>query len=202
MWWSVPADVTEFNTWREKTTVYHEGVPGHHLQCGQAVYARATLNTWRRLACWVSGHGEGWALYAERLMADLGFLDDDGDRLGMLDAQRMRAARVVLDIGVHLGLPPRRRGAAARGRRQGARVPARQRQHARLVRAVRARPLPRLAGPGAVVQGRAAAVEATRDDARATAQSRGEQFDAKAFHERALNLGSVGLDVLRDALSS
>ncbi|NEB06427.1 DUF885 domain-containing protein, partial [Streptomyces sp. SID13726] len=105
MWWSVPSDVTEFNTWREKTTVYHEGVPGHHLQCGQAVYARATLNTWRRLACWVSGHGEGWALYAERLMADLGFLDDDGDRLGMLDAQRMRAARVVLDIGVHLGLP-------------------------------------------------------------------------------------------------
>ncbi|MEN0130509.1 MAG: DUF885 domain-containing protein, partial [Brevundimonas sp.] len=105
MWWSVPPSVTTFNTWREKTTVYHEGVPGHHLQIGQAVYERATLNTWRRLACWTSGYGEGWALYAERLMADLGFLDDPGDRLGMLDGQRMRAARVVFDIGVHLGLP-------------------------------------------------------------------------------------------------
>ena len=116
MWWSVPPEVTTFNTWREKTTVYHEGVPGHHLQIGQAVYERATLNTWRRLACWTSGYGEGWALYAERLMADLGFLDDPGDRLGMLDGQRMRAARVVFDIGVHLGLAaPRARGAAARG---------------------------------------------------------------------------------------
>jgi len=104
MWWSVPPEVTTFNTWREKTTVYHEGVPGHHLQIGQAVFERATLNTWRRLACWTSGYGEGWALYAERLMADLGFLDNPGDRLGMLDGQRMRAARVVFDIGVHLGL--------------------------------------------------------------------------------------------------
>ena len=45
MWWSVPVGVTEFDTWRELTTVYHEGVPGHHLQIGQAVYNRATLNT-------------------------------------------------------------------------------------------------------------------------------------------------------------
>lgn len=105
MWWSVPEGVTEFDTWRETTTVYHEGVPGHHLQVAQQVYNRAELNSWRRLASWSSGHGEGWALYAERLMADLGFLDDPGDRLGMLDGQRMRAARVVLDLGVHLGKP-------------------------------------------------------------------------------------------------
>ena len=102
MWWSVPVGVTEFNTWRETTTVYHEGVPGHHLQIAQKVYNRAELNDWRRLASWSSGHGEGWALYAERLMQELGFLNDPGDRLGMLDGQRMRAARVVLDIGVHL----------------------------------------------------------------------------------------------------
>ncbi len=104
MWWSVPEGVTEFDTWRELTTVYHEGVPGHHLQCGLAVHNSAELNSWRRMS-WNSGHGEGWALYAERLMADLGYLDDPADRLGMLDGQRMRAARVVLDLGVHLGLP-------------------------------------------------------------------------------------------------
>ena len=105
MWWSVPEGVSEFDTWRETTTVYHEGVPGHHLQVAQATYIRDTLNDWRRLVSWTSGHGEGWALYAERLMDELGYLKTPADRLGMLDAQRMRAARVVLDLGVHLGKP-------------------------------------------------------------------------------------------------
>ncbi|MBU9764819.1 DUF885 domain-containing protein [Mycobacterium sp. TNTM28] len=104
MWWSVPPGVDTFHTWQETTTVFHEGVPGHHLQIGRAVAQAEQLNRWRRLGCWVSGHGEGWALYAERLMAELGWLDDPGDRMGMLDAQRFRAARVVLDIGVHCGL--------------------------------------------------------------------------------------------------
>lgn len=104
MWWSVPEGITEFDTWRELTTVYHEGVPGHHLQCGLAIHNSAELNGWRRFN-WNSGHGEGWALYAERLMSDLGYLDEPANRLGMLDGQRMRAARVVVDIGVHLGKP-------------------------------------------------------------------------------------------------
>lgn len=103
MWWSVPPAVDTFHTWQETTTVFHEGVPGHHLQIGRAVVLADQLNRWRRLACWVSGHGEGWALYAERLMAELGWLDDPGTRMGMLDAQRFRAARVVIDIGVHCG---------------------------------------------------------------------------------------------------
>lgn len=202
MWWSVPADVTEFNTWREKTTVFHEGVPGHHLQCGQAVYARATLNTWRRLACWVSGHGEGWALYAERLMADLGFLEDDGDRLGMLDAQRMRAARVVLDIGVHLGLPaPEEWGG---GTWDADKAWTFLRANVNMPESFVRFELDRYLGwagqaPSYKVGQRL--WEQTRDAARATAEARGETFDVKAFHERALNLGSVGLDVLRGALA-
>ena len=79
MWWSVPEGVTEFDTWRELTTVYHEGVPGHHLQIGRAVYNRAQLNTWRRQLAGTSGHAEGWALYAERLMEQLGYLDDPAE---------------------------------------------------------------------------------------------------------------------------
>jgi uncharacterized protein (DUF885 family) len=105
MWWSVPHGVEEFNTWSELTTVYHEGVPGHHLQIAQQTYNREELNDWRRLASFSSGHAEGWALYAERLMAELGYLNDPGDYLGMLDGQRMRAARVVLDIAVHCEKP-------------------------------------------------------------------------------------------------
>lgn len=103
MWWAVPPGQTVFHTWQEKTTVYHEGVPGHHLQLGSAI-VDDDLNSWRKLASFTSGHGEGWALYAERLMAELGWLDDPGDRMGMLDSQRLRAARVVVDIGVHCRL--------------------------------------------------------------------------------------------------
>ncbi|MFW0110720.1 DUF885 domain-containing protein [Rothia sp. P13129] len=104
MWWSVPEGEETFGTWREVSTVYHEGVPGHHLQLSVATAMSQTLNQWRANGVWVSGHGEGWALYAERLMQELGFLEDPGDRMGMLDNQRMRAARVVFDIGVHCGL--------------------------------------------------------------------------------------------------
>ncbi|RRD59768.1 DUF885 domain-containing protein [Leucobacter sp. OH1287] len=103
MWWSVPPGVTEFTTWAETSTVYHEGVPGHHLQIATATVMADSLNLYRSEGVWVSGHGEGWALYAERLMEEFGFLNDPGDRMGMLDAQRMRAARVVFDIGVHCG---------------------------------------------------------------------------------------------------
>lgn len=103
MWWSVPAGQATFHTWQELSTVFHEGVPGHHLQIGQTLVERGNLNLWRRVACWNSGHGEGWALYAEQLMEELGYHEDPGTRMGLLDAQRLRAARVVLDIGVHLG---------------------------------------------------------------------------------------------------
>ncbi|MFH0412619.1 DUF885 domain-containing protein [Corynebacterium sp. L4756] len=102
MWWSVPAGQEVFHTWQELTTVHHEGAPGHHLQIGLALMD-PNLNAWRRNACWNSGHGEGWALYAESLMAELGYMDDPGYRMGLLDSQRLRAARVVVDIGLHLG---------------------------------------------------------------------------------------------------
>lgn len=201
MWWSVPADVTEFNTWREKTTVYHEGVPGHHLQCAAAVEARDTLNSWRRLGCWVSGHGEGWALYAERLMADLGHLNDPGDRFGMLDAQRMRAARVVLDIGVHLGkcAPERWGGGTWDAEKAWPFLRANVNMPESFVRFELNR---YLGWPGQAPSYKVGQRlwEQARDDARAAAVARGEEFDLRGFHARALSLGSVGLDVLRDAL--
>jgi uncharacterized protein (DUF885 family) len=202
MWWSVPPDVTEFNTWREKTTVYHEGVPGHHLQSAQAIVARDTLNLWRRVGTWVSGHGEGWALYAERLMADLGYLDDDGDRLGMLDGQRMRAARVVLDLGVHLELPcPQQCGG---GTWDAAKALEFLKANVNMPESFIRFEVNRYLGwPGQAPSYKVGQRlwEAARDDARAAAAALGEAFDVKAFHARALGLGSVGLDVLRQALT-
>lgn len=201
MWWSVPPGVTTFTTWREKTTVFHEGVPGHHLQIAQAVYQRATLNSWRRLACWVSGHGEGWALYAERLMAELGFMDDPGDRLGMLDGQRMRAARVVLDLGVHLGLPcPEQWGG---GTWDADKAWEFLRANVNMDEGFVRFELNRYLGwPGQAPSYKIGQRiwEQARADAESAAAARGEAFDLRGFHQRALDLGALPLDVLRDAL--
>lgn len=95
---------TMFPKWGEPTTAYHEGVPGHHLQIATATINSSRLSRFQRNT-FVSGHGEGWALYAERLMDEFGFFANDEYRLGYLFAQAFRAARVVIDIGVHCGLP-------------------------------------------------------------------------------------------------
>ena len=202
MWWSVPAGTEDFATWQERTTVFHEGVPGHHLQVGMQTWLRDELNSWRRLACWVSGHGEGWALYAERLMADLGFQDDPGDRMGMLDSQRLRAARVVLDIGVHLGKERPAELADLPGVGEGVwdagSAWAFLRHNVAMDEPFLRFELDRYLGwPG---QAPSYAVgqrlwEEARDGALAGGTS------LKDFHTRALRLGSVGLDVLRGALA-
>ena len=102
MWWSVPEGQETFHTWQELSTVFHEGVPGHHLQHGHALLNRNELNLWRRSMCFNSAHVEGWALYAEHLMEKFGYFDDPGYRMGLLDSRRLRLARVMVDIGVHL----------------------------------------------------------------------------------------------------
>ena len=197
MWWSVPEGVETFDTWRETTTVYHEGVPGHHLQVAQATYIRETLNDWRRLASWTSGHGEGWALYAERLMDELGYLSTPADRLGMLDGQRMRAARVVLDLGVHLGKP----------KLDGSGVWDFEYALDFMSKNVNMSPefvrfeVTRYFGwPGQAPSYKIGQRiwEQIRDDYRSR---KGAEFDMKKFHSTALNLGGLGLDALKEAMS-
>jgi len=201
MWWSVPVGVTRFNTWRETTTVYHEGVPGHHLQLGQAVFNRKTLNTYRRSLAGTSGHAEGWALYAERLMAELGYLDDAGDRLGMLDGQRMRAARVVLDIGVHLGKPfPGTPGIPAGGTWNADNAFAFMKNNVNMDEGFVRFEVDRYLGwPGQAPSYKVGQRiwEELREE---RARLEGEEFDLRRFHSDALALGSVGLDTLRRAL--
>ncbi|MFF3028005.1 DUF885 domain-containing protein [Microbacterium sp. NPDC057944] len=196
MWWSVPEGVTEFDTWRELTTVYHEGVPGHHLQIAQAVYNRAELNSWRRLLAGTSGHAEGWALYAERLMQQLGYLDDPADRLGMLDGQRMRAARVVLDIGVHLG-KPRLEGD---GVWDADYALAFMRKNVNMSDQFVQFEVNRYLGwPGQAPSYKVG--QRIWEQVREAYQAeRGADFDVKEFHKRALDMGGVGLDTLRTAL--
>lgn len=195
MWWSVPEGVTEFDTWRELTTVYHEGVPGHHLQIGQATYNKAMLNTWRRSAG-TSGHAEGWALYAERLMEQLGYLDDPADRLGMLDGQRMRAARVVLDIGVHLEKTLPDGSGPWTGEYAFGFLGRNVNMNDQFVRFEVNR---YLGWPGQAPSYKVGQRiwEQLRDEYQ---RREGTAFDIRAFHKKALDIGGVGLDTLKSAL--
>ncbi|MDB4982137.1 MAG: hypothetical protein JWM82_2889 [Myxococcales bacterium] len=196
MWWSVPEGVTEFDTWRELTTVYHEGVPGHHLQIAQAVYNRATLNSYRRLLAGTSGHAEGWALYAERLMEQLGYLDDPADRLGMLEGQRMRAARVVLDIGVHL----EKQRPDGKGPWTGDYAFDFMGRNVNMApEFVRFEVNRYLGWPGQAPSYKVGQRiwEQIRDEYK---RREGAAFSPKDFHKKALDLGGVGLDTLKDAL--
>ncbi|CAM3558237.1 DUF885 domain-containing protein [Kibdelosporangium persicum] len=201
MWWSLPPGREEFSTWREVSTVYHEGVPGHHLQIATGVYQAESLNRYQRLFGWVSGHGEGWALYAERLMQELGYLTDDGNLMGMLDAHQFRAARVIIDIGMHLELEIPQ-GA---GFHDGERWTPDLGLEFMLTRTISDAALVPdeidryLGWPGQAPSyklGERYWLQ-LRDEAR---RRDGEAFDSKDFHMRALRLGSMGLDNLAAGL--
>jgi uncharacterized protein (DUF885 family) len=200
--WYPTLGKTRFPLWREVSICYHEAVPGHHLQIAQVRYLAAELSRYQRTAGFVSGHGEGWALYAERLMGELGYLDDPAFELGMLSAQAMRAVRVIVDIGMHLELP----------------IPARERYHPgdrwnaeiALPFVIERSCFPEdfmksevdryLGLPGQAISYKVGEREwlAARDEAKTR---KGAAFDLKAFHSYALDLGGMGLAQLRRELA-
>jgi uncharacterized protein (DUF885 family) len=203
MWWSLVPGQDTFPTWRETSTVYHEGVPGHHLQIATSVYQAETLNRFQRLMAGTSGHAEGWALYSERLMRELGYLTDDGDLMGMLDAHLFRAARVIVDLGMHLELEIPKGTGFHEGERW---TPAlglefmttRTLTDAALVRDEVDR---YLGWPGQAPSYKLGERVwlAARDDAK---QRDPEHFDLKSFHKQALEMGSMGLDTLGERLAA
>lgn len=201
--WYPTGGHTQFHRWRDTTTAYHEGVPGHHLQIALALAQAEHLSRFQRVAVWYPGHGEGWALYAERLMAELGYLEDPGDYLGMLIGQMLRAVRVVVDIGMHLqlaiprGAPaPLEAGASWSYERmlaaltEVARMPADEAQ-SETVRY--------LGWPGQAIAykvGERAWLQ-IREECRAR---HGDAFSLNTFHNTALALGTMGLDLLREQM--
>ena len=100
--WYPTGGKTSFPLWREVSIAYHEGVPGHHFQIGTTMTLSDQLSRYQRLLAGTSGYVEGWALYAERLMRELGYLENPDYYMGMLDAQALRSVRVIIDIGMHL----------------------------------------------------------------------------------------------------
>ena len=152
-----------FPLWRLVSTWYHESVPGHHLQCATTILERQRQTRFQRLEGFISGYGEGWALYAERLMDELGAFDDPGDEMGFLSCPGSACGP---DRGRHRHAPgppgsarhrsarrPRRRGRAYLGRRHG-RGPARGEGHrAHRHGPLRGGPLPGSARSGHLLQG-------------------------------------------------
>ena len=199
-WWPTGGN-TRFPKWGDVTTVYHEGVPGHHLQVATAHVQADQLSRYQRLLTFISGHGEGWALYSERLMAELGYLDNPDYYLGMLSGQALRAVRVIIDIGMHLEL----------------RIPSAEKFHpgevwnhdlavefavektGRPKQFMESEVVRYLGWPGQAISYKVgerywlAAREAAK-------KARGSKFDLKAWHTRALNIGPMGLEQLQREL--
>jgi uncharacterized protein (DUF885 family) len=201
--WLPTLGQTRFPQWGLVSTWYHEGVPGHHLQLAQWVHLADRLSVYQTVIGSVSAGLEGWALYAERLMDELGHLTLPGSRLGYLDHQQMRAIRVVIDIGMHLELrvpddSPLHAGEVW--------TPAVAREffgaHVGRPAAMLDSEIVRYLGrPGQAIGYKLGerAWLAGRDAARA---AHGADFDLKAWHAAALSLGSLGLDDLTAELAA
>jgi uncharacterized protein (DUF885 family) len=193
---------TTFPLWREVSTCYHEGVPGHHLQVAQVKYLSEQLSRFQRAFGFIAGHGEGWALYAERLMGELGYLDDPAYELGMLCAQAMRAVRVIVDIGMHLELPiiDREKEHAGETWTPELALPFVIERSCEPPDFMRSEVDRYLGWPGQAISYKVG--ERVWLEARADARRRhGDAFDLKKFHSYALDLGGMGLGPLRAELA-
>src|SRR5262245_18915456 len=201
--WYPTLGKTRFPLWGEVSICYHEGVPGHHLQIAQVRYLAGELSRFQRTLAGWSGHAEGWALYAERLMGELGYLDDPTYELGMLRAQALRAMRVVVDIGLHLELaiPKDERYHPGETWTPELALPFAMERSGRMPADFMRSEVDRYLGwPGQAISykiGERVWLGA-RDDARKRA---GAAFDLKDFHARALDLGPMGLDQLQRELA-
>jgi uncharacterized protein (DUF885 family) len=201
--WYPTLGKTRFPLWGEVSTAYHEGVPGHHLQLAQLIHMAGSLNRFQRMAAFIPGYSEGWALYAERLMGELGYLQNPDYELGMLRAQAFRAMRVVVDIGVHVGLkiPSNEAYHPAETWSPELMLPFAIEHGHEPADFLRSEVDRYLGWPGQAICYKVGerAWLAVRERARARA---GTRFDLKTFHTRALNLGPMGLAQMEREMDS
>ncbi|MBZ4321956.1 DUF885 domain-containing protein [Streptomyces huiliensis] len=201
--WLPTMGLTRFPVYDLVSTWYHEGVPGHHLQLAQWTHVADRLSRYQVTLGHVSANCEGWALYAERLMDELGYLTDAERRLGYLDAQMMRAARVIVDIGMHLELEIPADSPYHPGERW---TPALAQEFfglhsSRPADYVESELVRYLGMPGQAI-GYKLGERAWLTGREAARKRHGDAFDAKAWHMAALSQGSLGLDDLVAELSA
>ncbi|AZQ74635.1 MULTISPECIES: DUF885 domain-containing protein [Streptomyces] len=201
--WLPTMGETRFPVYDLVSTWYHEGVPGHHLQLAQWTHVADKLSRYQATVGMVSANCEGWALYAERLMDELGFLTDPERRLGYLDAQMMRSTRVIVDIGMHLELEIPEHSPFHPGERW---TPELAREffgmHSGRPAEFVDSELVRYQGMPAQAIGYKLGERAWLTGREAARKRHGDAFDAKAWHMAALSQGSLGLDDLVAELSA
>ncbi|BFV58131.1 DUF885 domain-containing protein [Kitasatospora sp. CMC57] len=191
-----------FSTWQLVSIWYHEGVPGHHLQLAQWVAVADRLSRYQVTDGIVSANIEGWAMYAERLMDDLGHYAVPEHRLGYLDGQLLRTMRVILDIGLHLELAIPADSGFHPGERWTPELAA------EFLATYNGSPVARrdseidryLGWPGQAI-GYKLGERAWLQGREAAKLRRGAAFDLKEWHMKALSQGSFGLDDLVDNLA-
>jgi uncharacterized protein (DUF885 family) len=171
------------------STTYHEANPGHHFQIAleQGMGGRPPL---RRFGGFLAGSAfsEGWGLYSERLADEMGLYEDESERLGMLDLQGMRAARLVVDTGIHaLGWTRQR----AIETLEGAGLPTVE----ATIETDRY-----ITMPGQALSYKIGQFEIERQRS-AAAEREAEGFSLRSFHDRLLALGSLPLTALRRELA-
>lgn len=204
-WLTRTAD-DRYPMWDLVSTWYHEGVPGHHLQLAQWVHRAGELSSYQAVAGAVSANLEGWALYAERLMDELGYHTDPGTRLGYLNGQMLRAVRVVIDVGMHLSLPIPDDSPVGAGLRWTPELGREffDRHVGAPAELADSELLRYLGGPGQAIGyklGERAWLDG-RASARRAHEAAGRPFDLKAWHMTALSQGSLGLDDLAGELAT
>jgi len=166
-----------------ESTAFHETYPGHHLQ-GAVALEKENLHPIQRYF-FLSGFGEGWGLYSERLADEMGLFSGDVDRLGLLSNEALRAARLVVDSGMHVLGWTRQQAidyVLAHTTETDARAAAEIDRY--------------IAVPGQATAYMIGALEIRklREEAKAKLGSR---FDIKAFHDVVLEDGSLPFWVLR-----
>ncbi len=169
--------------WRLPTLAHHEGIPGHHFQYS-VLRAAGELSLFRRLVRF-SAYTEGWALYAERVADELGVYDDDpAGRIGLLQSELFRAARIVVDTGIHQHRWPREQAIRWMIEHVGEQPAAAQREIDRYCV---------YPGQACSFMVGATQIRAVRESVR---QRQGARFDVREFHDRVLRSGPVPMDVL------
>ncbi|MFJ6381227.1 DUF885 domain-containing protein [Kitasatospora sp. NPDC092039] len=192
-----------FPTWQLVSIWYHEGVPGHHLQLAQWVAVADRLSRYQTTLGKVSANVEGWALYAERLMDELGFLDDPAHRLGFLDEQMLRTIRVIIDIGMHLGLAVPADAEFHPGERWTPELATEfMATYNGSPAELRDSEIVRYLGWPAQAIGYKLGERAWLAGREAARRRQGAAFDLRAWHMKALAQGSLGLDDLADQLAA
>jgi uncharacterized protein (DUF885 family) len=201
VWWS-KGDKQVIPLFDEVTTAYHEGFPGHHLQSGLQMTAGDKVSRLQKLLVWYSGTGEGWALYAEDLMDELGYLEKPDYVMGKLASEMLRACRVVIDIGSHLDLAIPKGQPFHPGERWSFELGVEMLvDYAAQDHDTSVSEMNRYLGwAGQAISYKVG--QKAIHDLRADEQRRLDGgFDLKAFHARLLEIGSTGLAVMREHMA-